>query len=198
MNNNTSTTQPSDSTPGAPKSSTSTRTGSGLGPDIGESYQDEMSVARISSINNIVMNGTDSDAEAHEIQAPQPEEPQKWHQRRSILLLLIVIGVVVTIVIVLFLTKTIGAPALTPVQIACNFIGQPSSSDCRTTLHVDYYSIQGSTIPSEIGLLGQLTHLNAYMNGLTGSIPSSISQLTRLTYLNFMSNEFLTGTIPSL
>lgn len=160
--------------------------------------------------NNIAMNSPDNVEESQTIQAPlpQPEEPKKWLERpwrRSILLLLIVVVAVVVVVVVLVLTKTIGgapaatpAPSLTPEQVACNFIGQTSLTDCRTTLYVelDTFIRIGSTIPTEIGLLTQLTYLDLSSHELAGTIPSSIAELTRLVELSVMYNQ-LTGTIPS-
>ena len=89
---------------------------------------------------------------------------------------------------------------VSPEQRACNFIGHSFLSDCRTTLRFD--SVNGTdetigiTIPSEIGLLTQLTHLSLGGRQLTGTIPSSISQLSLLTLLSFYNNK-LTGPIPS-
>ena len=89
------------------------------------------------------------------------------------------------------------ASSLTPEEIACNFLSIPSLADCRATVSVDLsYDANGSTIPSEIGVLTQLTHLNLGYNNLTGTIPSSLSSLTQLRYLDFSFNE-LSGTIPS-
>lgn len=109
------------------------------------------------------MNSPDTVVEEKTMQASQPEEPKKWLERpwrRTILLLLLLVIAVVIVVVVLLLTKTIGAapaptpaPSLAPEQIACNFIGQTSLTDCRTTLHVDDLNamiLSGSTIPTEI------------------------------------------------
>ena len=86
-----------------------------------------------------------------------------------------------------------------PEEIACDFIGHPSLTDCLTTLSFNSYdggdSTNGPTIPSEIGLLTQMTALLLDGNELTGSIPPSISQLTKLAVLSF-SNNSLTGSIP--
>ena len=51
-------------------------------------------------------------------------------------------------------------------------------------------------IPSEIGNLINLTHLNLGLNELTGDIPPSIGNLTSLTILRLYYNE-LTGEIPA-
>lgn len=99
------------------------------------------------------------------------------------------------------------APISTPTstttaeRIACNFLSISNLDECRTTLEFASYngmhSTTGSTIPSEIGLLTQLTRLDFYNNHLTGSIPSSLYRLTQLSSLNFTYND-LTGSIPSM
>jgi hypothetical protein len=186
----------------------------------------------VNSPDYVVEASAVNDQEVYQLQA---REQKKWHQvpfcraiivGNVLLILLLVVGIVV---LVLFLTKTVGgtptatpAPSLASEKIACDFIGQPSLTVCRNTLRVDIDStFNGSTIPTEIGLLTQLTyldfnlndataatipssiskltlltHLDFNRNGLQGTIPSSFSQLIRLTYLDFNRNE-LTGTIPS-
>lgn len=89
-------------------------------------------------------------------------------------------------------------PAL---QIACNFLSLSSLSECRGTAQFDSDGnpddhTTGSTIPSEIGVLTQLTFLDFSNNSLTGTIPSTFSSLTELQALVFNDNQ-LTGTIPS-
>jgi Leucine-rich repeat (LRR) protein len=87
---------------------------------------------------------------------------------------------------------------MSPEQIACNFITRTSLDDCRSTLKVMSPSIAaGVTIPSGIGLLTQLIHLEVDYSQLIGTIPPSLSNLSRLTYLSFFDNQ-LTGTIPPL
>mmetsp|Transcript_12453 Transcript_12453/g.25463 ORF Transcript_12453/g.25463 Transcript_12453/m.25463 type:complete len:470 (+) Transcript_12453:235-1644(+) len=51
------------------------------------------------------------------------------------------------------------------------------------------------TIPSEIGALSALTHLNLNNNKLNGAIPSTIGALSSLTYLDLRHNS-LSGTVP--
>ncbi|KAI2500784.1 hypothetical protein MHU86_13708 [Fragilaria crotonensis] len=88
----------------------------------------------------------------------------------------------------------------TPEEVACEFIGHPSLTECRSILKFDSFNdgemVTGSSIPSEIGLLTQLTALLVDGNELTRSIPSEISLLTDLVILSFTENE-LSGTIPS-
>ncbi|KAI2513067.1 hypothetical protein MHU86_1359 [Fragilaria crotonensis] len=90
-------------------------------------------------------------------------------------------------------------PTLSPEQIACNFIGRPNLVDCRSTVEVATSSSNaaGVTIPSEIGVLTQLTHLEYDLSELIGTIPSTISNLSRLNFLSLFDNK-LTGTIPPL
>jgi Leucine-rich repeat (LRR) protein len=51
-------------------------------------------------------------------------------------------------------------------------------------------------LPSELGLLSQLSYLSLYSNRLTGSIPSHLGYLSQLNYLYLYENQF-TGLIPS-
>jgi Leucine-rich repeat (LRR) protein len=54
------------------------------------------------------------------------------------------------------------------------------------------------TIPSEIGLLTQMTSLSISQNvPLRGTIPSTIGSLTQLTWLDISMTQQLSGTIPS-
>jgi len=52
------------------------------------------------------------------------------------------------------------------------------------------------TIPSELGGLSSLQHLNLINNSLTGTIPSELGGLSSLTKLRLHNND-LTGTIPT-
>lgn len=206
---NESYTQPSDSTAGAPNKLTGASPGIDLKPDVEEAREDEMTAsaapgARSSSNNNnhIVNKSTDTVVEEKTMQSPRHAEQTKWHERpwrRSILLLLILVVVVVIIVVVLVLTKTIGgASTAAPtegLQIACNFIGLPSWTDCQNERAVVGPGSYESTIPTEIGLLTQVTYMY-FARPMTGTIPSTISQMTLLSYLSFSDSQ-LTGTIPS-
>ncbi|KAI2490344.1 hypothetical protein MHU86_24234 [Fragilaria crotonensis] len=92
------------------------------------------------------------------------------------------------------------SPSSTPETIACRFLSIPDVTSCRSTFVFESElggdTTTGSTIPSEIGLLTQLTYLDFYNNSLTSSIPSEIGLLTQLTVLSFYKNS-LTSTIPS-
>ncbi|KAI2505059.1 hypothetical protein MHU86_9415 [Fragilaria crotonensis] len=88
---------------------------------------------------------------------------------------------------------------LTPFGIACNFLSIPDVTTCRSTFVFDSdngVTTTGSTIPSEIGLLTQLTYLDVEGNSLSSTIPSEIGLLTQLTKLDISRNA-LTSTIPS-
>jgi hypothetical protein len=86
--------------------------------------------------------------------------------------------------------------SLTPELIACNFLSIPNTTKCRSTVEFYEGATTGSTIPSEIGLLTQLTSLSFSSNSLTSTIPSEVGLLTQLTHLSFFNNS-LSSTIPS-
>ena len=56
-------------------------------------------------------------------------------------------------------------------------------------------ALSGS-IPSELGKLENLTHLNLGLNSLTGGIPAELSNLTKLINLQ-LNNNSLIGSIPA-
>ncbi len=65
-----------------------------------------------------------------------------------------------------------------------------------TWLALSFKGLDG-TIPSELGRLEMLVHLNLRSNDLTGSIPALLGNLSNLTYLNLHSND-LSGGFPDL
>ncbi|KAJ0601783.1 putative protein kinase RLK-Pelle-LRR-XI-1 family [Helianthus annuus] len=69
-----------------------------------------------------------------------------------------------------------------------------SSFPNLVTLEIERCGVEGS-IPEQIGLLSNLTHLSLYDNRLTGNIPVSLTNLTRLDYLDLGGNNF-SGNIP--
>ena len=56
-------------------------------------------------------------------------------------------------------------------------------------------NVLNGTIPTTIGLLGDVTYLSFGLNALTGTLPSELGLLQRLTSLKLFNNT-LTGTIP--
>jgi hypothetical protein len=125
----------------------------------------------------------------------------KWYQR-PLFWWIFVCGLVGALVVLVVLV--VGSPPsstpLTPEQIACNFLSIGNATMCRSKVAFDTYNeddtTTGSSIPSEIGLLIQLTELAFYDNALTSTIPSEIGLLTQLTVLSFFNNT-LTSSIPS-
>ncbi|KAI2505057.1 hypothetical protein MHU86_9413 [Fragilaria crotonensis] len=96
-------------------------------------------------------------------------------------------------------TTSKPTPFLTPFGIACNFLSIRNVTKCRSTFVFDSdngVTTTGSTIPSEIGLLTQLTYLDVEGNSLSSTIPSEIGLLTQLRKLDISRNA-LTSTIPS-
>ena len=94
-------------------------------------------------------------------------------------------------------TVTTSPPTTdTLLVIACDFFFINSLTDCRSTTNLIDALTRGDTIPSEIGLLTQLTALSVPFTGLSGTIPSTMGNLVRLTQLGLSYNQ-LSGTIPS-
>ena len=111
-------------------------------------------------------------------------------------------------------SPSVPTPALTPEETACNFLQITSLAECRATAKIPFCGLEylnspmlrcyfgnytpngGRTIPSEIGLLSQLTELDLSYFQLTGTIPSTLPNLTKLTNLRMSGNK-LNGTIPS-
>ena len=87
-----------------------------------------------------------------------------------------------------------------PIQqltVACKFLSHANNlTKCQSLTSFDRAATGVTNIPTEIGLLTQLTSLSLFQNGLTGTIPSTLGNLIQLTTLNLFDNE-LTGTIPS-
>ena len=74
-----------------------------------------------------------------------------------------------------------------------------NSTHIATRVVLELNGLQG-TIPTEIGMLSSLEHLDlgsSNANMLNGRLPAEIFQLTKLTLLDLETNQ-LTGTIPSL
>ena len=79
--------------------------------------------------------------------------------------------------------------------VACNFLNFSSITMCQAATSFDGRSV-GIEIPSELGLLTQLTYLSLIESELLGTIPSTLGNLVLLTEL-YLSYNQLTGTIPS-
>ena len=94
--------------------------------------------------------------------------------------------------------------------MACHFLHLTNVTTCRDTTSVSVSAavVVGAagrhhqptttttTIPTEIGLLTQLTSLSLSRNRLTGTIPSTLGNLVQLTTLWLHTNQLI-GTIPS-
>lgn len=144
------------------------------------------------SVTEQQQGGGDTTKELHANSSNQ----KKWYCRPFYLGLFLLGACILIVVIVvpIVLTRPSGTSSE---QIACNFIEQPSLSECRTTnAYITAYTPPGTTIPTEIGLLTQLTSLWLYENVYVGTIPSEIGLLTLLGGLVFSDTE-LRGTIPS-
>jgi Leucine-rich repeat (LRR) protein len=77
----------------------------------------------------------------------------------------------------------------------CSWNGVTCSGGHVSTLYLPRNSLTGS-IPTELGLLGNLMGLNLSGNSLTGSIPTELGLLSNLTDL-YLYGNLLTGTIPT-
>jgi Leucine rich repeat len=79
-------------------------------------------------------------------------------------------------------------------QKACNFLLEPNLINCQAK--TSFSSSEIGKLPSEIGLLTQMTRLALSGNQLIGTIPSTLGNLDQLTFLDLSDNQ-LNGTIPS-
>ena len=64
-----------------------------------------------------------------------------------------------------------------------------------TSLNVANDGLNG-VLPTELGLLTDLTYLSASSNSLSGSIPTQLGQFSKLTGINLNSNDF-SGALPT-
>lgn len=80
-------------------------------------------------------------------------------------------------------------------SVACNFLNFTDLKECALATVFGGDAV-GNTIPTEIGLLTQLTYLDLSFEQLIGTIPSTLGNLGQLIDLSLNSNQ-LTGTIPS-
>ena len=86
-------------------------------------------------------------------------------------------------------------PTIQQMYVACAFLNTPDISECQTMTSFRN-ATNGTTIPTEIGWLTQLTWLTLANQALTGSMPSTLGNLTELIHLDVIGNKFI-GTIPS-
>ena len=75
---------------------------------------------------------------------------------------------------------------------ACN---QTKLTRIYPHVYVAGNNLQG-TMPPEIGLLSELTHLTLFNNDIKGKLPSEMGLLTNMNFMSLGSNE-LAGTIPA-
>jgi len=77
----------------------------------------------------------------------------------------------------------------------CDWYGVTCSSGSVSEISMSFNNLSGS-IPSELGILTNLTDLDLSSNSLGGSIPSELGNMTNLTRLWLYSNA-LSGSIPA-
>jgi Leucine-rich repeat (LRR) protein len=97
------------------------------------------------------------------------------------------------------ITTTPPSPTITmeeQVRIACQFLNVANLVQCQNTTSNQGFQVVGNTIPTEMGLLTQLTQLDLRQMNLAGRIPSTLGKLTQLVHLTLANNQ-LTGTIPT-
>jgi Leucine-rich repeat (LRR) protein len=78
--------------------------------------------------------------------------------------------------------------------------GSAVKIECDENHKITYLYIKDArtegTIPTELALLSQLTHLDFFNDPMNGTIPVELSLLTKLEFLDFGGTE-LTGSIPT-
>jgi hypothetical protein len=80
--------------------------------------------------------------------------------------------------------------------VACDFLNFNNLPSCTIATSFDQSIDSGQRIPSQIGLLTQLTLLDLNSNQMIDTIPSSLGNLIQLTKLD-LGNNRLSGSIPS-
>jgi Leucine-rich repeat (LRR) protein len=71
-----------------------------------------------------------------------------------------------------------------------------SFSDNLTVITVNDCNLE-SSIPSNLGDIGNLQHLDLQSNYLTGTIPQQLCNLRHLVYLDVSYNDLQSGAVPS-
>ena len=122
-----------------------------------------------------------SQATAHHDTMTQQEQRHTANpiiRRKRLVYLAITVTIVLAIVVCAVDVTVSGRNRTrTPMEVACHFIGVPDLKECHTTTNVQQFLV--GSIPSEIGLLTQLTWLSLYddtynQQSVVGTIPSSI------------------------
>jgi hypothetical protein len=153
--------------------------------------------------------------EAHRVDSVaasnEAQRPLKWHQKKFYRVIVIgsilIVGAIIAVVVLVTnsnkqLQATASAPTQAPtvepstleqIQVACDFLGE-SLATCRNLTSFTGQAV-GTTIPSEIALLTQLTTLVIGASNLGGTIPSSIGTMIQLEKFSLDDNQ-LTGIIP--
>ncbi|KAI2513072.1 hypothetical protein MHU86_1364 [Fragilaria crotonensis] len=125
------------------------------------------------------------------------EATKKWYfQSCYLVTFALATCCIIAIPVILSSRNATSTSAPSPEQIACNFISISKLIECRSTYAVSRRRSISGTIPSEIGLLTQLTSLDLASNQLTGTISSTVSNLSNLKRF-YIGNNALKGTIPS-
>ncbi len=148
------------------------------------------------------------------VASPAPRRPSITRmilQRNKCLVVgILFLVVVATVVVATIIKEALETETSTPTQqqfaVVCQFIFRgalhpvnvnvtmcQTFTETLTDLHL--HDVRG-TIPTELGLLTQLTSLDLSGNQLNGTIPSALGKLTQLTALRLSGNQ-LNGTIPS-
>jgi Leucine rich repeat len=121
------------------------------------------------------------------------DEDRKLQHRKKY----VKVAFAVVIVAVLVVGLTFGAKNRKDLNVACTFLGV--ANNVKFCLDSTNFSNAGgvdATIPSELGLLTQMTSLQFRGDVLVGTIPSTLGKLIKLKDLTIRDTQ-LTGSLPS-
>jgi hypothetical protein len=111
-----------------------------------------------------------------------------------------IIGAVAIMMIALAVGLTFGLKRRRQrkdLMVACKFLNINDLKVCQENKNFGNGNSRNSqNIPSEIGLLTQMTYLSLYGNHVFGTIPTTFGNLIHLNYLSIFETK-LSGTIPS-